>query len=67
MVLTSSQDFPCARRGYTGAFGFAKVMLFECAISFGCYIIYIQKMQIAMLEQTVFNSHGTAKKMRRLK
>ena len=36
MILTSFQDFPCARRGYTGAFGLMKVTLFECAMSFGC-------------------------------
>ncbi len=39
MILTSFQDFPCARRGYTGAFGFVKVTLFECAMSFGCEVI----------------------------
>jgi len=40
---TSFQDFPCAKRGYTGAFGLMKVTLFEWAMSFGC--IVTQKMQ----------------------
>ena len=35
--LTSFQDFPCAKRGYTGAFGFINATLLETAISLGCY------------------------------
>jgi len=33
---TSFQDFPLARRGYTGALGFANAMKFEIATSLGC-------------------------------
>ena len=35
--LTSFQDFPCAKRGYTGAFGFTNATLLETATSLGCY------------------------------
>lgn len=35
--LTSFQDFPCAKRGYTGAFGLAKATLLETEISLGWY------------------------------
>lgn len=35
-ILTSSQDFPWARRGYKGALGLAKDMKFETATSLGC-------------------------------
>lgn len=56
MILTSFQDFPCARRGYTGAFGFMKVTLFECAMSFGCCIT--RKMHIAKLKHTIIIRSG---------
>jgi len=34
--LTSSQDFPWARRGYKGALGLANDMKLETATSLGC-------------------------------
>lgn len=37
-TLTSFHVFPCAKRGYTGAFGFAKATMFDIATSFGCWI-----------------------------
>ena len=57
MILTSFQDFPCARRGYTGAFGLMNVTLFECAMSFGCSNI---KMHIVICR-------GTQRKLRMVK
>lgn len=34
--LTSFHVFPCANRGYNGAFGFVKATVFDTATSFGC-------------------------------
>lgn len=34
--LTSSQSFPWDKRGYSGAFGFAKLIVFDMATRFGC-------------------------------
>jgi hypothetical protein len=36
--LTSSQDFPWARRGYRGALGLVNEMKFETATNLGCNI-----------------------------
>ena len=42
IVLTSSQAFPKARRGYSGAFGLANTDTgFEIASSLGCNVITI--------------------------
>lgn len=64
MILTSFQDFPCAKRGYTGAFGLMKVTLFEWAMSFGCIIT--QKMNRVMLMHILVIHHGMQTKILRM-
>jgi hypothetical protein len=64
MILTSFQDFPCAKRGYTGAFGLMKVTLFEWAMSFGCIIT--QKCRV-MLKHILVIHRGMQRKLRMVK
>jgi hypothetical protein len=64
MILTSFQDFPCAKRGNTGAFGLMKVTLFEWAMSFGCIIT--RKMCIVMLKHILVIHHGMQTKKLRI-
>ena len=64
-ILTSFQDFPCAKRGYTGAFGLMKVTLFEWVMSFGCIIT--QKMQTVMPKHILVIHRGMQRKLRMVK
>lgn len=59
--LTSFQDFPRARRGQTGALGFANDMELESATSLGCNVESQVKLRIEQFVELRRKHRGLGK------